>query len=169
MFPPNTGCPGAQGHCARLLASTLTTVTDAAQVDGCGLILVANGAPHAVGGSDPDGRLLERAQVAIGSGPAFRCMISGRAVAIRDLPADYPHGHPELAPSAGRVRAVLSVPVTIGRIVAGSLDLYDLEPHDWPPARLTAGTELAEVIGSVLYLLATTSEPVSSPISGVPR
>jgi len=61
------------------------------------------------------------------------------------------------------------VPVLIGRVVTGSLDLYDLEPHDWPPARLTAGAELAEVIGSVLNLLAGTSEPVSSPISGVPR
>lgn len=164
MFPPSTRCPGAH-----VLASTLATVATAARVDGCGLILVANGTPHAIGGSDPDGRLLERAQVAIGSGPAFRCMVSGGAVPVRDLPACYPHGHPELAPSAGRVRAVLSVPVLIGRVVTGSLDLYDLEPHDWPPARLTAGAELAEVIGSVLNLLAGTSEPVSSPISGVPR
>jgi GAF domain-containing protein len=147
----------------------LTTVTTAARVHGCGLILVANGTPHAVGGSGPEGRLLERAQVAIGSGPAFRCMISGRAVPIRDLSADYPHGHPELTPSAGRVRAVLSLPVTVGRLVTGSLDLYDLEPHDWSPARLTAGEDLAEVIGSVLHLLAAASEPVSSPISGVPR
>ncbi|WP_344538003.1 GAF domain-containing protein [Actinomadura fulvescens] len=154
-----------------VLAATLTTTAAAARVGGSGLILVSDGKPRAIGGSDAACRSLAHAQVDIGSGPAFRCMVTGRPVAIRDLLADYPLGHPELAPYTGPVRAVLSVPIRVGRVVTGALDLYDRQAHAWPSRQIIAGRELAQVMAAILYLLAAgpRGRSVSSARSGVPQ
>ncbi|WP_192810043.1 GAF domain-containing protein [Actinomadura rudentiformis] len=154
-----------------VLASTLASTAAAADVGGSGLILVSDGKPRAIGGSDAACRALAHAQVTIGSGPAFRCMVSGCPVGIEDLLTGYPHGHPELAPYSGSVRAVLSVPIRVGRVVTGALDLYDRTAHDWPSRQLAVGRELAQVIAAILYLLASDPQgrSVSSPLSGVPQ
>ncbi|MEU5879573.1 GAF domain-containing protein [Spirillospora sp. NPDC047279] len=156
---------------ADALASTLATTANAAEVGGTGLILVTGGRARAIGGSDQPSMALAGAQVTMGSGPAFRSMVSGEPVAIHDVVADYPFGHPELAPYSGPVHAILSVPIRIDAVVTGALDLYDHTAHGWPARKLTAGRELAQVMAAVLHLLA--SDPaeaaVSGSFSGVPQ
>ncbi|MFG2000050.1 GAF domain-containing protein [Spirillospora sp. NPDC048911] len=154
-----------------VLAATLATTADAADVEGSGLILVGGGQPRAVGGSDATCLSLAHAQVTMGSGPAFRCMVSGHPVGIKDLMTDYPFGHPELAPYSGQVHAVLSVPIRVGRVVAGALDLYDRTPHSWPARQVTVAHELAQVMAAILYLLSADPRgpSVLSPRSGVPQ
>ncbi|WP_067478042.1 GAF domain-containing protein [Actinomadura hibisca] len=152
---------------ADVVAGALRSSARAAGVTGTGLILLNGDAPHAIGGSDVDAARLERAQIALGSGPAFRCMVGGKPVAVCDLPTGYPDGHPELAPYTGPVHAVLSVPIRVRGLVSGSLDLYDHRPHPWSRRQIGTARGLADVMADMLFLLAAQRAPVSASLPGV--
>jgi GAF domain-containing protein len=139
----------------RDLEGTLQDVTEAIvalfTVTGTGLMFLdAKDALRYVVSSDEGGRVLEVAQEALGVGPCVDCLVLNTPIATDDVAGDerWP-GLPERVVPAG-VRAVLGVPVRVGRGAVGSLDAYYDAPHSWDNSEIDALRKFAGVIEGVI-------------------
>lgn len=103
-----------------------------------------------VAASDGAGRYLEEAESATGQGVCTQAFVDNRVVASRDVCSDA--RWPELAEvMRGRgVRAVLGLPVRLGAIPVGTLDLYLDRAYDWPDAEQRALSRYGEVVETTL-------------------
>lgn len=138
------------------VVSALIKVTEACvdlfDVAGSGIMVAdeQNVYRH-VAASDEAGRTLELLESELGQGPCTDAFIHDQVVSSPDLLAD--PRWPDLAAgmvAQQRVRAVVGVPVRLGGVTVGTLDVYRDHPAEWDSAELTALTRYAEVIGSTL-------------------
>jgi GAF domain-containing protein len=130
-------------------------VIDAARrlftVTGVGLMLAdAEGALRYTGATDPAARALETAQEDLGAGPCVDCFVLGAVVQTDDLAADrrWPELSARVVPDG--VDAVLGVPVRVGGLVMGSLNVYRGEPHAWDGSDIGAVGAYAGVLEGLL-------------------
>lgn len=100
--------------------------------------------------TDEPGRLLERRQQETGEGPCVDALAFDRIVATSDLATDarWPVLGPEL-PAAG-VRAVLGVPIRIGGLPVGSLNVYRNQPSGWGETEHSALEAYSGLAGRLL-------------------
>jgi GAF domain-containing protein len=137
------------------IVQTLTGITHACVdifgVSGSGIMIAdEQDLPRDVAASDPEGRILERAETLTRQGPCTQAFVTGLPVDSSDLRID--PRWPELAAllEGHPVRAVIGVPVRLGGAPVGTLDLYRSDVHHWDDAERNAVLRFAEVVESTL-------------------
>ncbi len=104
-----------------------------------------------VAATDETGRILEETEASSGEGPCTEAYVTARLVTTRDVCAESERW-PVLAEAMADqpVRAVLGTPVRLGGVPVGTLDVYQVQPHDWEGSEITALDRFAEVIATTL-------------------
>lgn len=103
-----------------------------------------------VSASDDTGRFLEEAESRTGQGVCTQAFVDNRVVDSRDICAD--PRWPELAEviTGHGIHALLGVPVRLGGIPVGTLDVFRDSPHDWDPSERRALARYSDVVGTTL-------------------
>jgi GAF domain-containing protein len=98
--------------------------------------------------TDGPGRVLEDVQLDTGQGPCVDAFVRDVLVVSEDLAADsrWPSVAERVAPLG--VHGMLGVPVHLGGIAVGSLDVYRDRPHRWNLAEQRALARYAEVVSA---------------------
>lgn len=139
---------------AALLSRSLRDVAVILGVDGVALMLTgSDGRLRAVGGSSAEGWGLEYTQQVERAGPAYDCLAADRPIAVPDLQRDDRDGYARVGRLARPVRAVLSVPVRVDGVLAGSVNFYCLAPHGWSADQIAAGPPLADALVGLMERL----------------
>jgi len=135
-------------------AVALRQVVDACvelfQVTGSGLLVAdQDDTMRAAAVTDGPGRVLEDVQEQTGQGPCVDSFVNREIVATDDLACEtrWPASRDTLV--SHDVRAVLAVPVVLGGVTVGSLNVYMNQPHQWDEsekAALSRYKELVEVM-----------------------
>jgi hypothetical protein len=126
-----------------------------ANADGVGLAVVSSdGVPEPAYFSDTRSRLIEDLQFTLGEGPCVEAIRSGSPVLLDDvrLISDDNRRWPAFVKEveAAGIRAVFALPVQVGAIVLGTLDLYRYRPGPLATAELAAALTTVDRIASVL-------------------
>ena len=103
-----------------------------------------------VAASDGPGRLLETMESQTGQGPCTEAFVLGHAVDVTDLATE--QRWPELAAAMAphQVHAVLGVPVRLGGVAVGTLDVYKDHPADWDESERVALHRFSNIVGVIL-------------------
>jgi GAF domain-containing protein len=140
-----------QAHLIDALRRVLGATRELFSASGAGLMLVDDSsALCAVAATDEAGRRLEARQEEVGHGPCVDSLLLDQVTETSDLAEDerWPQLVPEL-PRAG-VRAVLGVPIHLGGVAIGSLNVYRDAPYRWDGSEIAALTSYSSLIESVL-------------------
>ena len=120
-------------------------------VAGSGIMLAdEQNVPRYVTASDGPGRMLEVAESDTGQGPCTEAFVNNTVVASTDVTAE--GRWPDLA-SALRphpVRAVLGLPVRLGGVTVGTLDVFYEQPHVWQDDECQALGRYRDLVESTL-------------------
>jgi GAF domain-containing protein len=144
-----------RAHPDRNLRAALHEVTEACVdlfgVRGSGIMLAdEQNISRYVAASDGPGRLLESMESETGQGPCTEAFVFGRAVDVTDLATDT--RWPELAAAMAphHVHAVLGVPVRLGGVIVGTIDVYKDHPADWDASERAALHRFSNIVGVIL-------------------
>jgi len=145
------------------LGQVIAVACEVLPVDGLGLMLLdESGVLRMAGASDPAAVALERVQQRLGNGPGIDCVRDDTTVAVDDLAAGDTYAAVWAALPPDAARAVLSVPVRVGKSVAGTLNALGKRPQHWTVDSVRATEAYAGVIAAVLRLSAAARQtPVS--------
>lgn len=104
------------------------------------------------GASDEDARLLDALQFTCGEGPCLEAVSTMSAVLVPDLQAHNEARWPAFQDATQRagVRAVFAVPVRVGLIGLGALDLFRSVPGALSPIQLTDAGLIADAGAQIL-------------------
>jgi GAF domain-containing protein len=137
------------------LKTSLSEITDACvelfHVNGSGIMLAdEQNISRYVVASDGPGRILETAESETGQGPCTEAFVTNRVVPSTDVTAEprWPDLAAIMAPHP--VRAVLGVPVRMGAVTVGTIDVYRDHPHDWDAAEQAALTRYSDLVETTL-------------------
>ncbi|WP_298806346.1 GAF domain-containing protein [uncultured Pseudokineococcus sp.] len=137
-------------------------------VTGAGLVVMTDAGPAGtVAVSDGAARTLEDLQFTLGEGPCVASSSSGRPVLVADLAAAGPARWPaftEGALAAG-VRAVFALPLRVGGIRLGVLDLYRAEVGLLGPLELAEALAFADAATTVLLHLQSRAPEGGDPLA----
>jgi hypothetical protein len=137
---------------SRALDGAVSACVDLFGVSGSGLMIAdQQDALRYVVSSDGPGRVLEDVQTETGQGPCVDTFVHGRPVDTADIGADerWPASRDVIAEHG--VRAILGVPVRLGGVTVGSLDVYLDRPHAWDDSERAALVRYSGVVEATLY------------------
>ena len=120
-------------------------------VTGSGIMLAdEQNVPRYVAASDGPGRVLEVAESDTGQGPCTEAFVNNTLVACADILTEgrWPDLASALRPQ--RVRAVLGMPVRLGGVTVGTLDVTYDHPHIWQEDECQALARYRDVVESTL-------------------
>ncbi|MGN6608145.1 MAG: GAF and ANTAR domain-containing protein [Jatrophihabitans sp.] len=120
-------------------------------VDGSGLMVADDqGQLRYAVATDGPGRLLEKSQLETGQGPCIDTFVHDRITIVDDIEHD--ERYPEIATdlAAAGVRAVLGVPVRLGGLPIGSLDVYKHGAHGWDESEREALRSYGRVLEATI-------------------
>jgi GAF domain-containing protein len=135
----------------RALDQTITACVDLFGVSGSGLMIIdEHHALRDVVSSDGPGRVLEKVQSETGQGPCVDTFVHDTVVSTTDIGTDgrWPASRAPIAEHG--VHAVLGVPVRVGGVPVGSLDVYLDRPHDWNESEISALRRYSQVVETTL-------------------
>lgn len=137
------------------LAESLASVVDSVQqvfaVTGAGLMMVdAESRLHYVAATDTAAETLERVQEETGVGPCIDAFLAGGEVSTVDILVDGRYAAIAETVTAVGIRAVLGVPVRVGGVAIGSLNVYCHEAYEWDDSEIAAIHRYAVLLGSLL-------------------
>ena len=137
------------------LTRSLNDVTEACvelfQVTGSGIMLADDqNISRYVAASDGPGRVLETVESETGQGPCTEAFVTTRAVAVEDLRTQRQWPDLAAAVAAYDVRAVLGVPVRLGGVTVGTLDVYRDHPHSWEDEEQRALLRYSDLVATTL-------------------
>ncbi|MDR7276854.1 GAF and ANTAR domain-containing protein [Catenuloplanes atrovinosus] len=143
------------GETGRDLGDAVSEAVDAVvalfRVRGSGLMIAdEENTLRYVAASNGASRAMEEVQSETGEGPCVSAFVTNelvRAVDMRDEPR-WPKVRDEFL--AHDVVAVLGVPVRLGQVPVGTLDIFHAEPHAWDDSEMAALTRYSDVIGATL-------------------
>src|SRR5215213_1995222 len=142
------------------LRVALHEVTDACVdlfgVTGSGIMLAdEQNVPRYVAASDGPGRVLEVAESDTGQGPCTEAFVNNTLIASADVLTEgrWPDLASALRPQ--RVRAVLGLPVRLGGVTVGTLDVTYDHPHMWQEDECQALARYRDLIESILAAAVT--------------
>lgn len=123
----------------RSLRRVLDSCVELFGVSGAGLLLADEQSDlHYAVATDPASKRLETAELDTGEGPCVETFLRNEVVACDDLLTD-PRWPRLAAQVAGvGVGAVLGVPVRLGDVAVGALDVYLSDPHVWDDSEIAA-------------------------------
>lgn len=137
------------------LTATIHACIELFGVAGSGLMLAdETNDLHYVTASDETARRLETVQTEIGEGPCVDAFFTSTLVATKDLTADTRWPNVRRLLMAYGIRAVLGVPVRLGGVPVGSLDVYQDHPHEWDDSERIALIRYSDVIETTLTVAA---------------
>ena len=134
------------------LEMTVHACVDLFDVSGSGLMIAdEQGALRYVAATDGPGQVLEKVQSETGQGPCVDTYVENTVIATDDLAAEarWPDSR-EIIAGHG-VRAVLGVPVRLGGVTVGSLDVYLDRPHAWDDSEGAALLRYSQVVEATLH------------------
>ena len=144
-----------RGHPDGSLRATLHEVTNACVdlfgVGGSGIMLAdEQNISRYVAASDGPGRVLESLENELGEGPCTEAFVLGRPITVTDLATErrWPDLAAAIAPHP--VRAVLGVPVRLGGVTVGTLDVYKDQPSHWDESEHAALSRFSNIVGMLL-------------------
>jgi GAF domain-containing protein len=144
-----------RGHADGNLRVALNEVTQACVdlfgVNGSGIMLAdEQNISRYVAASDGPGRILEILESETGQGPCTEAFVLGHPITVSDLPTEL--RWPELAAAIAPhpVHAVLGVPVRLGGITVGTLDVYKDHPAVWDETERAALSRFSNIVGMIL-------------------
>lgn len=144
-----------RGHPDGSLRAALQEVTNACVdlfgVSGSGIMLAdEQNISRYVAASDEPGRVLETLETELGEGPCTEAFVLGTSVTVTDLANE--SRWPELAAAIAPypVRAVLGVPVRLGGVTVGTLDIYKDHPSEWDESERAALSRFSNIVGMIL-------------------
>jgi GAF domain-containing protein len=120
-------------------------------VGGSGIMLAdEQNVPHYIAASDGPGRMLELVEGDTGQGPCTEAFVNNTVVASTDITTE--GRWPDLAAAIRphRVRAVLGLPVRLGGVTVGTLDVFHGEPHVWQDEECQALARYRDLVESTL-------------------
>ena len=133
------------------LTTAVLACVEIFDVAGCGLMVAdEHQILRHVMSSDGPGHALEDAEAEYGEGPCTDCFVNNATIATTDLSRDERWPHTASAVTPLGVRAVLGVPIRLGGVPLGTLDVYRREPYDWDPTEHRALDRYAEVMEIIL-------------------
>lgn len=137
------------------LVPTLTRLIEACVdlfgVTGSGIMLAdEQNLTRYVTATDGPGRVLEVAESDTGQGPCTVAFVNNHLVASTDLATETQWPDLAAAVAPHRVHAVLGIPVRIGAVTVGTLDVYRDHPHDWDDTEKAAILRYGDVLESAL-------------------
>jgi GAF domain-containing protein len=145
----NVGKPGTS------VVDALRHVTEACVdlfgVTGSGIMLAdEQNIPRYVAASDGPGRMLEVVEGDTGQGPCTEAFVNNTVVASSDVTAE--PRWPDLAAAIRPhpVRAVLGLPVRLGGVTVGTLDVFYDHAHVWQDDECQALARYRDVVESTL-------------------
>ncbi len=147
----------------RLLVDACTA---ALPVTGVGMVLMTDSGPAGVAAAtDGPAATMERLQFSLGEGPCVDCSRTGRPVLQPDLAATGVHRWPAFTSGAleAGIRAIFALPIRVGGIRLGVLDLYRDEPGPLAEADLTEALHYADAAMSILLHLQSLDPTDGSP------
>jgi transcriptional regulator with GAF, ATPase, and Fis domain len=120
-------------------------------VDGSGLMLADEQSllRYAVS-SDGSAKLLEDAQLEVNAGPCVTTFVENQPIATPDVVSDARWPALSARMSGTGVAAVFGVPIRLGAICVGSLDLYRSIAHEWDDSEQRALQRYGDVAGTML-------------------
>ncbi|MGI5128815.1 GAF and ANTAR domain-containing protein [Pseudonocardia sp. CA-107938] len=140
-----------EGELLKSLDLVVTACVELFQVTGSGLMIAdeQNVLQYAVA-SDGPGHVLEEVQTETGEGPCVDTFVNDEMTTTDDIAGDerWPASRDTVASNG--VRAVLGVPVRLGGVPVGSLDVYRDRPHRWDATEEAALARYATVVASTL-------------------
>jgi hypothetical protein len=150
------GLPVLRTRLGRVCAVAVSEV----RVDGAGVTVMGslegglNGARDQLAATDDVARRLEDLQLTVGEGPCLDAYRAGQPVLAGDLAAE-PARWPGFGPEAARVgaAAVFSLPLQVGAVRLGTLDLHRLTPGALAVEQLADALTLASLATEVLLEL----------------
>jgi GAF domain-containing protein len=133
------------------LNATVEACVDLFRVTGSGMMLAdEQNVLRYVASTDGPGRKLELVEAGYGQGPCTDTFVNNRPIFTADLMTDgrWPDTAAAVVPDG--VRAVLGVPLRLGGVPLGSLDVYIDRPHQWDESEQNALVRYSDVIESTL-------------------
>ena len=130
--------------------------TEALPVTGVGLILMTDAGPAGtVAASDGPAGTMEELQFTLGEGPCVECSRTGWPVLQPDLARTGPGRWPGFTAGAleAGIRAIFALPLRVGAIRVGVLDLYRDVPGELADAELAEALSFADAATEILLLL----------------
>ena len=146
---------GEQGAAAagRLCVACLPIL----QVDAAAISVIDGGTSRGTfGASDESARVLDELQFTYGEGPCLEAARAMQPVLVPDLAAQDEPRWPAFAEAAGRagIRAVFALPVKIGSVGIGALDLFRYAAGPLSAGQLGVAVLVAEAAAATLLDLA---------------
>ena len=120
-------------------------------VTGSGIMLAdEQNVPRYVAASDGPGRMLELAEGDTGQGPCTEAFVNNTVVASTDVTVEERWPDLAVAIRPHPVRAVLGLPVRLGGVTVGTLDVFYDRPHVWQDDECQALARYRDVVESTL-------------------
>jgi GAF domain-containing protein len=141
---PGTGVVEALQH-------VTAACVDLFGVAGSGIMLAdEQNVPRYVAASDGPGRALEIAESNTGQGPCTEAFVNNTVVASTDVTEE--DRWPDLAAAIRPhgIRAVLGLPVRLGGVTVGTLDVFYSQPHVWQDEECQALGRYRDLVESTL-------------------
>jgi GAF domain-containing protein len=133
------------------LGAAVLACVEIFDVAGCGLMVADEHQilRHVVS-SDAPGHALEEVEAAHGEGPCTDSFVNNVVTSTQDLASDerWPRTASTIGPLG--VRAVLGLPIRLGGVPLGTLDVYRRTPHDWDASEHRALRRYGEVVEIIL-------------------
>jgi GAF domain-containing protein len=143
--------PVSAGDITTALQQVITACVELFRVTGSGLMIAdEDNILRAAVASDGPSRALEEVQARTGQGPCVDSFVNRQVVTADDLGADNRWPESREALIRNGVRAVLGVPVVLGGVTIGSLDLYMDRPHRWDDSECDALVRYSRILEATL-------------------
>jgi GAF domain-containing protein len=143
---------GADDHdISAALNAVITACVHLFGVSGSGLMIAdQQNVLRYAAASDGQGRVLEDVQTETGQGPCVDTFVTGKVVSTDDLATEsrWPASRGTILEHG--VRSVMGVPVQLGGVTVGSLDVYLDRPHRWDDSERAALSRYSEVLETTL-------------------
>ena len=143
---------------------------DAVPVTGAGMVLMSAAGPAGVvAATDGPARLMEELQFTLGEGPGVESSRSGRPVLEPDLSSTGSRRWPAFASGAleAGVLAMFALPLRVGAIRLGVLDLYRDAPGALSTADLAEALSFADAATAILLHLQSQARPDRDDVVGI--
>jgi len=142
---------GAVRDVVPALEDVITACVELFDISGSGVMVAdEQNITRYVAASNSASRALEIAESRTGQGPCTTAFVTNEAVASDDLTAD--DRWPDLASdmTSSGVCAILGVPVRLGGVPVGTLNVYRDRRQEWTDRERAAVSRYAEVVGATL-------------------